>query len=331
MEHQELNTVAQDAGLKASGKKERVKISQERLMEVLDYSPDTGIFIRKLRTSTRVKVGDVVGCLDANGYLRIGIDGKQFWAHRLAWIYVHGDNIGDAKIEHINKDFTDNRICNLRLSTEISSEKICSKCKVKLPATSEYFYTDKTMKLGFSSHCKKCSGNKGKRNLHVGDGFRVCSKCGEKLPETSDYFGVNKTSIGGLRLDCKSCIAKRRKEHYENNKGDFKDRAKYYYDKNMDYHLERARLWRSENKGVVRYHQRKYQYLKLRAVPAWWKDEKELIAKVYEMAGVLGMHVDHIVPINSKIVCGLHCWHNLQLLTPSENRSKSNVYWPDMP
>ena len=300
-------------------------------MEVLDYNPDTGIFIRKLRTSARVKVGDVVGCLDSNGYLRISVDGKNYWAQRLAWIYVHGDNIGDAKIEHVNKNRTDNRICNLRLSTDVADEKKCSRCKLMLPATSDYFYANKNMRLGLSSHCKKCSGNKGKRKLHVGGGFRICSKCGEKLPETSDYFGANKTSIGGLRLDCKECQSKLKKENYQKNKSKFRDKAKSYYDKNKDKHLERTKLWRSENKGVMRYHQRKYQYLKLRAVPTWWESEKELIAKVYEMAGILGMHVDHIVPINSKLVCGLHCWHNLQLLTPSENRSKSNVYWPDMP
>jgi hypothetical protein len=330
-ELQKQNVAQESVGLKNAGTKRKSHISQERLREVLDYNQDTGIFTRKIKTGPRAKVGDIVGCLDVSGYLRISIDGNQYWAQRLAWIYVNGDDIGNAKIEHINKNRADNRICNLRLSTEVLNEKMCSKCRTVLPATNEYFYADKSMKLGFSSICKKCSGNKGKRARYLGNGLKICSKCKSVLKANEENFNKNKSSLDGLRPDCKKCQAEFRKNIYKLKKAEMNEKSKHYYDKNKEKHNEKSKQWRQKNKGVVRYHQRKYKYLKRRAIPSWFEHEKVLIEKVYEMAGVLGMQVDHIVPINSKLVCGLHCWHNLQLLAPSENRSKSNSYWPDMP
>lgn len=65
------------------------------------------------------------------------------------------------------------------------------------------------------------------------------------------------------------------------------------------------------------------------AAPAWADAGK--ISSIYQQARTQAKHVDHDVPLQHDLVCGLHCEANLQLLSPAENRRKSNTRWADMP
>lgn len=98
-------------------------MNKKRLHELVSYDPETGIFIRKVNSGTAIE-GDVAGGKCGNGYILISLDGKQYSAHRLAWMYMHGS--WPAKlIDHINGDKTDNRIQNLREATHFNN--ICNK------------------------------------------------------------------------------------------------------------------------------------------------------------------------------------------------------------
>lgn len=67
---------------------------------------------------------------------------------------------------------------------------------------------------------------------------------------------------------------------------------------------------------------------KLCATPKW--AELESIRAFY-MAAPDGFDVDHIIPLQGKTVCGLHCLANLQYLKRRDNQSKRHLWWPDMP
>ena len=91
-------------------------ITQERLKEVLDYDPETGHFAWKVNRG-RVKAGTPAGGVHTGitglKHIQIMIDGSRYYAHRLAWLYSHGE-FPPADTDHINKNGMDNRIENLR-------------------------------------------------------------------------------------------------------------------------------------------------------------------------------------------------------------------------
>lgn len=91
----------------------RPELTAEKLRELLHYDPEIGIFTWKVRAANRVKVGNLAGCQNNEGYLQISVLSRIYQAHRLAWLYMYGVWPED-QIDHINRIRTDNRISNLR-------------------------------------------------------------------------------------------------------------------------------------------------------------------------------------------------------------------------
>lgn len=85
----------------------------------LNYDPSTGIFTwaSKKNGLSRIKVGDPAGRVTSFGYLTIKIDGVSYFAHRLAWLIMTGED-PEVTVDHANRDRLDNKWENLRLATK---------------------------------------------------------------------------------------------------------------------------------------------------------------------------------------------------------------------
>jgi len=96
-------------------------LTQDHLKRFLSYDPETGIFSHIKFPGRRGSVvdGQIAGNAagsNNNQYWLIGVDGKRYYAHRLAWLYVHGE-WPENDIDHIDRNGHNNAILNLRQST----------------------------------------------------------------------------------------------------------------------------------------------------------------------------------------------------------------------
>lgn len=137
------------------------ELAREELMALLVYSAVTGIFRWRVDRGGTARAGSIAGCINGKGYLVIGINGKLYLAHRLAWLYVHGVWPSD-EIDHINRDRADNRIENLREATSAENKRNVGKrhdntsgyvgvtwCKTKQKWKAQIQHDGKTTHLGF--------------------------------------------------------------------------------------------------------------------------------------------------------------------------------------
>jgi len=101
------------------------ELTQEYLRSILKYNLLTGIFCWKVDKSNNAKKGSLANCIANNKgkkYVVIRIDGKNYFAHRLAFLYVLSAFPKNGT-DHINGNGTDNRWINLRHATDIENSR----------------------------------------------------------------------------------------------------------------------------------------------------------------------------------------------------------------
>jgi hypothetical protein len=108
-----------------------------------------------------------------------------------------------------------------------------------------------------------------------------------------------------------------------------------YVKAHPDKHNARNRKWARANPDKINTRTARRRAMKLKATPVW--ADEFILSEAYHLAQLrreatrIEWHVDHIVPLQSRLVCGLHTHHNIQVIPGKENISKNNRHWPDMP
>lgn len=158
-------------------------------------------------------------------------------------------------------------------------------------------------------------------------------KCYSCLAEKElTEFTKDKTKGDGLKIYCKSCANSKKKQWREKNKDKVLAYDRQWQAQNKDKKSANYKRWQQNNRGSVNAYNSKRRADEKAATPSWADLDK--IKSLYNVAhyfdwisgGFVKHHVDHIVPLRGKNVCGLHVEHNLQILIDKDNLRKSNNY-----
>ena len=174
--------------------------------------------------------------------------------------------------------------------------------------------------------------------------MKLCVRC--NVEKEDNKFRQLKTRLNSW---CHECCKEHRKEWYQKNRDAEIAKAKEYHKKTYadkrEHKVKKAAEWVKNNPDKYKVNAKRcYEKTKLKrfayqalarakrrnAVPKWFNSIKEDVQKIYIEARTKTLEtgipheVDHIIPLVSEYVCGLHVPNNLRVITQFENRSKQN-------
>lgn len=142
--------------------------------------------------------------------------------------------------------------------------------------------------------------------LLISVGYKTCSRCSELKILSLFHNSIARSS--GVSSICKDCDSARKHIYYESNKEKCNTASRNHYILNKEKYIAKNAKRRA---------------IEIQAIPLWADLEK---IEIFYINRPDGCHVDHIIPLNSPLVCGLHVIDNLQYLTKTDNLKKSNKF-----
>lgn len=140
--------------------------------------------------------------------------------------------------------------------------------------------------------------------------MKICTRCGEQ--KAVSEFTKRTASKDGFTTACTSCLKKQKRIDYLCEP-----------EKTM---LRVKKNWKTKraNDPIYRRAWNQWKYAKdLNRVPKWVSFSKHMLPKYRELLSDFpDWSVDHIIPLNGKLVSGLHVPNNLQAMPTSDNSSK---------
>jgi hypothetical protein len=170
---------------------------------------------------------------------------------------------------------------------------------------------------------------------HISQRLTSTGHCGEctRLRHYS-WYEKNKEQalsiIGKWQQKNKDVVNTGTRDWRKNNPQSAKETHKRYYTTHKETKLQFNKLWRERNKPLLQYYNSKRR-AQIKRASVDWADIGKMIV-IYEQSvsmsretGIM-YQVDHIVPLQHKLVCGLHWEGNLQILSKKENQHKGNQF-----
>lgn len=198
--------------------------------------------------------------------------------------------------------------------------KTCRQCNL-IKSLSD-FHKDSDKQDGHVSICKSCR-NSVARATYIKRPRMLLTKT-QKKERGDKWRNENRDKVRAIS-----------KRWNKKNPNKLREASIKFAKENPDRIKKAKKEFRKRNPHVTRAAIVRRELSKINAIPSWANNF--FISEIYDIARIrtkitgFVWHVDHIVPLRSKFVCGLHCEANLRVIPASINCSKNNRHWPDMP
>lgn len=154
--------------------------------------------------------------------------------------------------------------------------------------------------------------------------MKSCNKCHIEKALTEFYLRSNRKSLREICKVCGNLAAMERHRQKPMTKEQRRANSARFRANNPRYHYAYSSVWQKANPQLTRGYKAKRRATRLNATPKWLSAADLLALKLIYSLCPKGLEVDHVVPLQGTTVMGLHVPWNLQYLTVTENRSKSN-------